>query len=104
MRSGWFILLFAVTVSASLDVAPAQLATTRPTAVPATRPSIEQLHAQAYQLMRAGQYQKAAAPLEQAYRAKPAAEQGRALLLNHALLDVMQKINAMRAVKDLRDY
>ena len=58
----------------------------------------------AYEFMRAGQFQKATAPLEQAYRAKPLGEQPRSLVLNHAMLDVMQKINAMRAVKDLREY
>jgi hypothetical protein len=73
-------------------------------APPTTRPSPEQLHATAFPLLRDKQYQKAAGPLEQAYKARPLAEQPRPLVLNHALLDVATKTNAMRAVKDLRDY
>jgi tetratricopeptide (TPR) repeat protein len=83
--------------------APLESASRSPVA-PTTRPSPEQLHAQAYEFMRAGQLQRAQAPLEQAYKARPLAQQPRPLVLNHALLDVAIKTNAMRAVKDLRDY
>jgi tetratricopeptide (TPR) repeat protein len=72
--------------------------------VATTRPTPEQLHAAAYAFLRDKQYQKAAAPLEAAYKAKPLAQQARALVLNHALLDIALRQNAMRAVKDLRDY
>jgi hypothetical protein len=75
-----------------------------PATAPSTRPSPEQLHAMAYPLLRDKQYQKAATPLESAYKARPPAQQPRPLLLNHALLDIALKQNAMRAVKDLRDY
>ncbi|MEA2708571.1 MAG: hypothetical protein QOF78_1172 [Phycisphaerales bacterium] len=71
---------------------------------PATRPSPEQLHATAFQFLRDKQYQKATTPLETAYKARPLAEQPRALVLNHALLDIVTKQNAMRAVKDLREF
>ena len=54
--------------------------------------------------MLAGQMQRAVTPLEIAYKSRPLAEQPRALVLNHALLDVALKQNAMRAVKDLREY
>ncbi len=69
-----------------------------------TKPSPPQLHLQAIDLMRAGQYPKAMPLLEQAYRATPPAQLARPLVLNRAMLDVMQKVNAMRAAKDLRDY
>jgi hypothetical protein len=62
------------------------------------------LHALAYPFLRDKQYPKAAAPLEQAYKARPLAQQPRPLVLNHALLDIATKTNAMRAVKDLREY
>lgn len=69
------------------------------------KPSPEQLHQQAIDLMRAGQYPKAMPLIEQAYRATPAGQAPpRPLVLNRAMLDVMQKVNMMRAVKDLRDY
>ena len=75
-----------------------------PATAPATRPSAEQFHAMAYPLLRDKQYQKAATPLESAYKARPLAQQPRALVLNHALLDIALKQNAMRAIKDLREY
>src|SRR5437016_1612499 len=100
MRSCVLLMILAASASAQA-IAPS----TRPVSpAPATRPSIEQLHAQAYDLMRAGQTQKAGVLLEQAYRARPLAEHDRALVLNHALLDIQQKVNAMRAAKDLREY
>jgi hypothetical protein len=75
-----------------------------PATSPSTRPSPEQLHATAYPLLRDKQYQRAATPLDIAYKARPLAQQPRALVLNHALLDIAIKQNAMRAAKDLRDY
>ena len=59
---------------------------------------------QAYEFMLAGQFQRAHAPLEQAYKARPLAQQPRPLILNRAILDIAQKVNAMRPVKDLAAY
>jgi hypothetical protein len=59
---------------------------------------------QAYEFMLAGQLQRAHAPLEQAYKSRPLAQQPRPLILNRAILDIAQKVNVMRPVKDLRDY
>ena len=59
---------------------------------------------QAYEFMLAGQLPRAHAPLEQAYKARPLAQQPRPLILNRAMLDITQKVNIMRPVKDLRDY
>jgi hypothetical protein len=94
------LLVLFVSVTTTFAAAPASA----PPAPPTTRPSPEQLHATAFPLLRDRQYQKAAGPLETAYRARPLAEQPRPLVLNHALLDVAMKTNAMRAVKDLREY
>ena len=69
-----------------------------------TRLSPEELHFAAFELLLDDQVQKAAVPLEQAYRARPMQQQPRALVLNHALVDIKQKVNAMRAAKDMRDY
>jgi hypothetical protein len=81
------------------------LADLQPTSRPvATKPSVEQLHVAAVASMRAGEFQNAARLLEQAYRAKPLALQSRPLVLNHAMLDIKQRHNVMRALKDLRDY
>jgi len=102
-------LVLAVVTSTVAFVAAVCVASPAPApapapAPPATRPSPEQLHAIAFPLLRDKQYPKAAGPLEQAYKARPLAEQPRPLVLNHALLDIAMKTNAMRAVKDLRDY
>jgi hypothetical protein len=75
-----------------------------PPVAPTSRPSPEQLHAQAYEFMLAGQSQRAQAPLEQAYKARPLRQQPRSLILNRAILDIAQRINIMRPVKDLREY
>src|SRR5687768_4830518 len=99
-----FALLASVTVATALAAAPAPAPAPAPASPPATRPSPGQLHAIAFPLLRDKQYQKASAPLEQAYSARPIADQPRPLVLNHALLDIALKTNAMRAVKDLREY
>ena|SRR5687768_16624266 len=93
MRIAIYIMLFS---TCALGAAPAR---------PAVKgASVEELHAAAVVLMRAGEFPKAAPLLEQAYRAKPAADHSRPLLLNHAMLDVKQRVNVMRAIKDLRNY
>src|SRR4051812_38415789 len=92
------IIAIVAAATAAVSAAPP------PATSPATRPSPEQLHATAYPLLRDKQYQKAATPLDIAYKARPLAQQPRTLVLNHALLDIVTKQNAMRAVKDLRDY
>ena len=71
---------------------------------PTSRPTPEQLHAQAYEFLLAGQLQRAQAPLEHAYKARPLAGQPRSLILNRAILDIAQKVNVMRPVKDLREH
>jgi len=93
-------------VSAAAAAGPASApsaAAVAPT-TPATRPSPVQLHMQAYEFMLAGQFQRAQAPLEQAYKARPLAQQPRPLILNRAMLDITQKVNIMRPIKDLREY
>src|SRR5688500_4920332 len=59
----------------------------RPALSPATRPSPEQLHAQAHEFMRQGKFDKATPLLNRAYKETPASERTRALVLNRALLD-----------------
>jgi len=92
------VLLLAIASAAAAPAAPA------PAPSPTTRPTPEQLHATAYAFLRDKQYQKAVTPMDAAFRARPLAQQPRSLVLNHALLDIALKQNAMRAVKDLRDY
>jgi hypothetical protein len=70
----------------------------------ATQPSPDALHAQAYDLMFSGAYAKARAPLDKAYNATPPAARSRALVINHAILDMTSKTYVMRAVKDLGAY
>ena len=61
---------------------------------------------QAYELMRAEKFGKATPLLEQVYRGVPVltAQRPRALVINHAILDLVQRVNVMRAVRDLNDY
>jgi hypothetical protein len=83
--------------SQPVAAAPAP-ATSRPAANP------RDLHAQAVALMSAGRFDKAAPLIEQAYRATPATDVSRELVLNRAILDMTQKVNIQRAVKDLSTY
>src|SRR3954454_6654971 len=91
-------------------LAPAAAPT--PTA-PSTRPgapralSSDELHAlerEAFDLMKAGKYSKAATALEKVYAAIPPAQRSRALVLNHCIVDVVGKKYAMRGVRDLLEY
>src|SRR5688572_1795217 len=78
--------------------------TSRPALSPATKPSPEQLHAQAYDFMRQDKFDKATPLLNRAYKETPPQQKTRALVLNRALLDLVQKTNPMRAIKDVYDY
>jgi hypothetical protein len=84
------------------------VATTRPSLLsataPATQPTLESMHAQAVALMAQGRYDKAAPLLEKVYAAIPRERQTRSLVINHAILDMTQRINVMRGVKDLSEY
>jgi hypothetical protein len=77
---------------------------------PATRSAKPQavdlaaLHTQAYELLLKHDYPKAKTPLEKVYEKTPSASRSRALVLNHAILDVTQKTYVMRALKDLTEY
>ena len=73
-------------------------------AAPASRPSFDDLHAQAYTLMAAGKFDKAAPLLNRAFDGTPEAQRSRALVLNRAILDLVQKRNVLRGVKDLYAY
>ncbi len=79
-------------------------------ASPATQPAkppppdLAALHTQAYELLLKGDFPKAKKPLEKVYEATPAPTRNRALVLNHAILDVTQKTFVMRALKDLTEY
>src|SRR4051812_14309304 len=98
------MLALSLSTASAFAVAPAPASATTSPALPTSRPSVEQLSRTGYEALREKQYQKAAAPLDAAYGARPLAQQSRALLLNHAMVDVALKKNAMRAVKDVRDY
>ena len=100
-----FLIAIGICIMPAAQAIAAPAPATAPAAAGATsRPTAEQLHTIAYGFLRDQQYQKAATPLESAYKARPLAQQPRSLVLNHALLDIAMKQNAMRAVKDLRDY
>src|SRR5438874_1624800 len=81
-------------------------AATRPAAVatPLSPSQLEQLHLQAVELMRQGDFAHATDPLEKVWNALPPDKRPRALVLNHAVLDLTQKKFAMRGVRDLSAY
>src|SRR6476660_5788118 len=60
--------------------------------------------AQGVQLMRGGQFEKARPILEKLYESTPPAQRSRPLVIDHAILDMTQKVYAARAVKDLMQY
>jgi hypothetical protein len=72
--------------------------------VPTTKPSPQEMLAQAVEFMRKGQMQKARPLLEELGKSLPANEQTRPYVLNRAIVDVALKANAMRAVRELGDY
>jgi hypothetical protein len=73
-------------------------------AAPATRPSPAQLHEQAVAFMREEKFDKATPLLNRAYNETPPAQRSRPLVLNRAVLDLVQKTNLMRGIKDLNVY
>jgi hypothetical protein len=104
--------------------AHAQVAATQPSAAPparvpvaATRPAttrfatsqptpaeLRELHRQAVELMRQGQFAKAVPPMAKVYKALPPEEQNRAVIVNQAILDLTQKTTAVRGLRDLSRY
>jgi hypothetical protein len=80
--------------------APGPMASTRP-AMPA---NLRAMQIEAFDLMRQEQIRKAAPVLEKVYKETPVAQRNRALVLNHAVLDLSQKTYVMRAIKDLTEY
>jgi hypothetical protein len=113
VRTLLLVSLFAAPLGAQAIV-PAQPATPAPGPVrpvvparaPATRPSPEELHQQAYQFMLAGKFDKATPLLNRAYNETPAqgGRRGRSLVLNRANLDLVQRANPMRGIKDVYEY
>jgi hypothetical protein len=106
------VVLAAPSASAQVGVptTPAQAVPQRPSqsppraAAPATRPSPAQLHEQAVAFMREERFDKATPLLNRAYNETPPAQRSRPLILNRALLDLVQKTNLMRGVKELNQY
>ena len=106
------ILLAAAWSSSSVTSAQAVASPRAPTLppptsrpfTPATKPSPAELHAQAYQFMRQEKFDKATPLLNRAYNETPPAQRSRPLVLNRALLDLVQKGNLPRAMKDLYQY
>jgi hypothetical protein len=74
----------------------------RATTAPA--PSLDELHAQAVELMRQQQYAKAAIAMKRVYESKPSHQQSRTVMLNQAIIDIAQKVNTPRTVRDLTAY
>jgi hypothetical protein len=99
---------FVVAVVALAAIVSAQ--TTQPAPVPSmanrqlTPEQLDDLHRQAFALMRQGKFDRAGERLHRVYAAVPPDQRSRALVLNHAILDLVQKRLVMRGVKDLLDY
>ena len=85
-------------------VAAAAPATPTTPAAPATQPSPQDLHAQAYQFMRAGEFDKATPLLNRAYNLTPPPQRTRALILNLALLELVQKHSVLHGIRELYGY
>ncbi|MEA2708206.1 MAG: hypothetical protein QOF78_807, partial [Phycisphaerales bacterium] len=98
------IRVFALAVFLAAPLASAQLAPATRAAVPTTRPSPEELHAQAYQLMRQEKFDMATPLLNRAYNETAAKQRTRPLILNRALLDLVQKGNLPRAINDISQH
>jgi len=89
------------TAAAAADAAAADAAATSTQSANAEQ--LHAMHVQAYELMRAEKFEKATPLLERVYRGVPVptAQRRRALVINHAILDLVQRVNVMRAVCDL---
>ena len=92
-----FILL---SVSASIALAQA----TRPSTPTLSPAELYDLHVQAVKFMRASQFDKAKPLLEKVYLQTPAGQRSRALVLNRAIMDLAQRTNVSRGVRDLTAY
>jgi hypothetical protein len=62
------------------------------------------MHVEAVDLIRQDSYAKALPLLEKVYKDTPAEKRNRALVMNRAIVDVMQKRLIMRAIRDLTVY
>ena len=75
---------------------------------PATRNagelSPDELHRQAFDLMTAGQFDKAAPLFDKLFKAHAQQQRSRAMILNRSILDIAQKRLVMRAVRDVSEY
>jgi hypothetical protein len=93
-----------IALSFGAAVAPAQA--TRPL-TPTSAPSpteLYNLHVQAVKLMRANQFDKAKPLLEKVYVQTPPGQRSRALVLNRAIMDLAQRTNVSRGVRDVTAY
>lgn len=63
--------------------------------------AINMFHCRGFAYLKLGQLDKAKPALERAYNGT---KTNRSLIINHAVIDILQKTNAMRAVNDLKKY
>ena len=99
------VVLAAPIASAQVGVPTTPVQQTAPRTVsPATRPSPAELHEQAVEFMRQEKFDKATPLLNRAYNETPPAQRPRPLVLNRAILDLVQKTTLMRGIKDLSVY
>jgi hypothetical protein len=94
-------------ISLSAAAAPAtRPAASETQATLSTRPVIDldALHMQAFEAMQRKDWKKAEEALDQVWKKTPANSRTRALMINHAIIDIMQRRFVMRAVKDLAEY
>jgi hypothetical protein len=75
-----------------------------PASSPSSSTSPQELHVQALEAMQRRQLEAAVELMEKAYNATPAAQRTRPLVLNRAIIDLTQRINVMRAVRDVSKY
>ena len=87
-----------------LIVASTAPAASAATATASTQPSPQEAHAQAYVLMSAGKLGEATPLLNRAYNETPPAQRSRALVINRAILDLAQKQNLLRGIRDLSEH
>ena len=118
VRTKLFILLIiAMATMPAMAAAPTAPPSPPPPASPPSSPTspstqLAQLPAQAQELlqqaidaMRVGQLDASAAALmAKAYNATPPAQRTRPLILDRAIVDLTQRVNVMRAVRDVSQY
>jgi hypothetical protein len=66
--------------------------------------ALHDLHVQAVALIRAKDYARGGTLLHRVYQQTPVERRSRALIINHAILDLVQRIDVGRAVHDLAAY